>query len=109
MQIPGKEHKMSVLKNLVGKKMSKKVKFMGEDVNISKLSMAEVIEIQERAKKLENDESGGIDVLTTVIRSAVEGADDLSDDDFQQFPMDELAKLSNEIMKFSGVQGEQGK
>jgi hypothetical protein len=109
MQIPGKEDKMSVIKSLVGRKMTKDVKFMGENVKISKLKLSEVMEIQEHATKLKDDDAMGIQVLTTVIRSSVEGADELSDEDFQQFPMDELAKLSNEIMKFSGVQGEQGK
>lgn len=40
---------------------------------------------------------------------AVDGGDELSDDDFKEFPMDELSKLSNEIMKFSGIAGDQGK
>jgi hypothetical protein len=94
------------IKSLIGKKMSREVTFMGEKVTISKLSVAEVMEIQEKAKKLESDDSAGLDVLITVIRSAVEGANELSDQDFEALPMDELAKLSGEIMKFSGIQGE---
>jgi len=111
MQIPKtiKENTMSGIKGLVGKKMTKSVKFMGEDVKISKLSVAEVMNIQEKAKEIEKDESAGLELLQTVIRSAVEGADDLADEDFAAFPMDELSKLSNEIMKFSGIGAEQGK
>lgn len=104
-----KENNMSGFKALVGRKMKKKVKFMGEDVEIAKLSVAEVLDIQEKAKKLEQDENMGFDVLRTVIRSAVDGASDLSDDDFANFPMDELSKLSAEIMKFSGIGQDQGK
>ena len=96
------------IKGLVGKRMSKKVKFMGEDISITKLKVAEVMEIQEASKKLaevesEDDENMGLDILRTVIRAAVEGGDELTDEDFVEFPMDELSKLSNEIMKFSGI------
>ena len=98
---------MSGMKSLVGKKMSKKVKFMGEEIQISKLSVNEVMEIQEEAKKLaEDDGEAGMGVLRKVISASVEGAAELSDEDYQTFPMDELSKLSNEIMKFSGLVGE---
>lgn len=97
------------IKGLVGRKMTKNVKFMGEDVKISKLSVSEVMEIQERAKALEKDESEGFNILKTVIRASVDGAKDLTDQDFDNFPLDELSKLSNEIMKFSGIGQDQGK
>ena len=100
---------MSGIKALVGKKMTKSVKFMGEDVKINKLSVAEVLEIQEKAKSLEQDDAAGFDVLKTVIKAAVDGGADLTDEDFENFPMDELSKLSAEIMKFSGIGQDQGK
>ncbi len=94
---------------LVGKRMSKNVKFCDTDVKISKLSVAEVKEIQEKAKVLETDDEAGFDILRTVIRSAVEGGDALTDADFEAFPMDELSKLSNAIMVYSGIGANQGK
>lgn len=96
------------IKGLVGKRVSKTVKFMGEDVKISKLSVAEVLDIQEKAKGNAAD-TDGLEILRTVIRSAVEDASELSDEDFASFPMDELSKLSNEIMKFSGIGEQSGK
>jgi len=95
-------------KSLIGKKMTKDVPFMGEKVSISKLSVSEVLQIQQEAKTIETNEAQGFEVLKTVIRSSVDGAGDLSDQDFNNFPMDELSKLSTEIMRFSGI-GEQGK
>ena len=89
--------------DLVSKKMTKPVKFMGEDIKISKLSVAEVMDIQEKAKSVETNETEGFAILKVVIRASVEGAADITDDDFNKFPMDELSKLSNEIMKFSGI------
>ena len=99
----------SNIRNLIGRKMTKLVKFMGEDVKIFKLTVAEVLTIQEAAKGSEEDDNKGFDVLKTVIRSAVEGASELTDEDFKGFPMDELSKVSNEIMKFSGIGNESGK
>ena len=88
---------------LVGKKMSKTAKFMGEDIKISKLSVAQIISIQEAAKVAEADETKGFEILKTIIRASAEGADALSDADFNDFPMDELSNLSNSIMTFSGI------
>ena len=107
MQAPNSEVKG--IRGLVGRKMSKDVKFMGETVKISKLSVSEVMQIQEAAKNMEKDDSEGFGILKTVIRSAVEGAGDLDDADFDTFPMDELSKLSTEIMKFSGIGQDSGK
>lgn len=112
LQIPkiSKANKMSSnIKGLVGKKMTKTVKFIGEDVKITKLSVAEVLDIQDRAKVSNEDQESGFELLKKVIKMSVEGADELTDEDFNTFPMDELSKLSNEIMKFSGIAGEQGK
>ena len=101
------------LKALVGRKMSKTVKFMGEDVVITKLSVSEVMGIQEQAKKAETESAendiGGFDVLKQVIKSSVTDGADLTDEDFKGFAMDELSKLSAEIMKFSGIGAETGK
>lgn len=97
------------LKGLIGKKMTKTVKFMGEDVKISKLTVAEVLDIQQKAKELEAENGNGLEVLKTVIKAAVEEAHELADEDFASFPMDELSSLSNQILKFSGMAGEQGK
>jgi hypothetical protein len=96
------------IKSLVGRKMSKDVKFMGENVKISKLSVAEVTLIQEQAKAAEDskDDASGMELLKLVIRSAVEGGEDLTDDDFGGFPMDELSRVSQDIMKFSGIGSE---
>jgi hypothetical protein len=95
------------IKDLVNKRISKNVKFMGEDVKISKLNTSEVLSIQEAAKDLTEESEDGLLILRKVIRSSVEGAEILSDADFLTFPMDELSKLSNEIMAFSGFKDQE--
>jgi hypothetical protein len=97
-------------KSLVGQKVTKKVKFMSAEVTISKLTVNDVQDIQAKAKAAENDAEGsGLEVLKTILRSGVEGAEDLSEEDFLKMPMEELTKLSNEVMKFSGFDSEKGK
>lgn len=97
---------MAGMKSLVGRKMTKTVKFMNENVEINKLSVNQVLEIQTVAKNAGENENG-LELLKMVIKQSVQGAEDLTDEDFNSFPMDELTKLSNEIMKFSGIGAEQ--
>jgi hypothetical protein len=97
------------IRGLVGKRVSKKYRFMDQDLKINKLSVAEVMQIQEKAKEAEKDETEGFNILKMVIRLSAEGAEDLTDSDFDTFPLDELSKLSGEIMKFSGIDPNQGK
>ena len=91
------------LKALVGKKISKKIKFMGSEIEIVKLTVAQVLEIQKSAKETKEDSEEGLDVLKLVFRLACAEAGELSDEDFLEFPIDELSKVSAEIMKFSGM------
>jgi hypothetical protein len=105
---------MSDFKSLVGKRMSKKERFMDFDVIIYKLSVAQVMAIQDQAKEIESmsedeKEKSGFGILITIMRSAVEGADELTDAEFEGFPMEELSLLSDKIMKFSGVNKSEGK
>ena len=99
------------IKDLVGKRVSKEVKFLSENVRIFKLSVNQVMQIQEMAKAAEAaaDEQDNLAVLRHVVRSAVEGGTDLADEDFVHFPMDELSKLSTEILRFSGIAPDSGK
>ena len=95
--------------DLIGKKMSKNVKFMGEDVKIYKLSVAQIVNIQDAAKSAEADETKGFEILKTIIKAAVEGTETITDEQFEAFPMDELSNLSNSIMAFSGIDAGKGK
>jgi hypothetical protein len=88
---------------LVGKKSTKEVTFLGEKIKIAKLSVAQINEIQEAAKDIETNQDKGYDVLKLVIRQSAEGGSGLEDKHFDDFPMDELSKLSSQIMEFSGI------
>jgi hypothetical protein len=97
------------IKNAMSKKITQKTKFMGEPIEIVKLTVAQVKLIQEKVKGI-NEGSGdeqGLDTLKAVIRIGVVEAEDLTDEDFDSCPLDDLSKLSAEIMKFSGLGQEQ--
>ena len=95
------------LKSLAAKRITREIKFMGESVTISKLTVQEVMAIQEFVKTNPNNE--GLETLRMIMDFSVEDAKELTDEEFSSFPMDELNKLSEEIMKFSGVGANQGK
>lgn len=87
-----------------GKNIEKTVKFMGEDVQIAKLSVMQVMEIQEDAKGIkEGDEKANLSLLTKVIAFSVKEFKDVDQEEIFELPMDELSKLSSEIMKYSGL------
>lgn len=100
------------IKDLVGKKVTKKVKFSGGEVVITKLTVAQVLEIQEMstaAKDAEATPDAGLDTLKKIVRLAADGGPDLTDEDFLGFSIDELTNLSQTIMEFSGLGEKQGK
>jgi len=100
------------MKNLVGKKITKKVNFMGEQLVISKLTVSQVMEIQiltqANADRGDADEDG-FEIMKSVIKMSVPEALELSDEDFDSFPVEELSTLTNEIMKYSGMDPQRGK
>jgi hypothetical protein len=93
------------MKHLVGKVITKKVPFMGDEVEVRKMSVSEVMKIQELVKKANKSkaEDAQLGLLRDVIRLAVLGADEITDEDFNTFPIGELSELSNEILGFSGL------
>ena len=102
-------NKVSGLKSFVGKKREKAVDFMGDKIPVTKLTVSQVMEIQEKATDAGEDERANFDLLKQVIRYGAEGGEELSDEDFDSFPLDDLSKLSAEIMKHSGISQEKGK
>jgi len=101
------EETVNNFKALINKRITKSVKFMNGKVEIAKLSVAEVMEIQNQATEMAGNEeakdSEGFNSLKEVIRMAVDDAKELDDEDFDKMPLGELINLSNEIMKFSGI------
>jgi len=117
MKVPSLQEKpMSGIKALVGKRISKKVKIMDAQIDIYKLTVGEIEDIQHAAKEIEAiskrieagenvDGSSGLEVLKKVIALGAEGGNELTDDDFSQLPLEELSKLSEAILEYNGMKG----
>jgi len=97
------------MKHLVGKVIKKKVPFMGDEVEIRKLSVAEVMDVQKMVNKATKakGEDAQLGLLRDVIRLATIGAEEISDEDFNTFPIAELNELSTAILGFSGLGDEE--
>ena len=91
------------MKNLVGKKLNKTTKFVGEEITITKLPLARVFDIQEKAKAAGADEKAQMEIMLFTFQSAVTGAGELTLEDMYSFPLDDLQKLSEDILEFSGL------
>ena len=88
------------------KAFTKKIKFLGQDLEITKLSVGQVIRIQDLAKaveKAEDKSEGHIDMLFQMVRMGAPELSELDDNEMSELPMEELSDLSNEIMKHSGL------
>ena len=89
----------------IGAKMKRSAKFMGEDIEIVKLSVAQVLTVRELANGAESiqDELGNLKVLSAVVKNGAPELSTLTEEELNEFPVDELTSLSNEIMTFSGL------
>jgi len=98
------------MKHLVGKSLTEKVDFMGDKVEVKKLSVAEVLELQKVITKANKskDEDAQVKLLESVIKTAVIDSQDITSEEFQQFPIGELNRLSEEILRLAGLSGTRG-
>ena len=85
-------------------RVCKKVKFMELEIEITKLTVEQVLIIREKSQAIKDEDSNAnIDLLIYIIQAAALELSDLSEDEVKGFPMDELTKLSNEILQYSGL------
>lgn len=92
------------LRELINNRTTKLVPFLGKRIDINKLTLAECTEIQKMAREVDaEDPEKGFNLLRHVIRVGVPAASDFTDEDFENFPMDDLSKLSDEVLKYAGM------
>ena len=90
------------IQQLVARRVTKKVSFMGEEIEIAKLSIRDVEGVQELVKS--DSGTKETDLLFFVLRRGVVGLEaTTTDDDLRGLPLQEVAQLSEEIMTFSGL------
>lgn len=90
------------MKHLVGKVQTKQVSFAGDTVEIIKLSIQKVKNLQEVIAEAAKSEDQ-LEVLRRVLRLSVVGAEDMTDEDFDTFAPDDLANLTEEVFAYIGI------
>jgi len=88
------------MKKFIGKKLTKQVKFMDDTVEIRVLTVGDIRAIEAKSKE-QTEDGDQLEILRFVLRLAVVDAEDMTDEDFDGFPVSELTKLSEEIMSVS--------
>lgn len=101
------------MKHLINSKLPTKFyDFMGQknSVEIRKLSAQEVLDFQTYVKsvvpqdeKEPQDADSGFAIQFYLIKKTVKDAEDISDQELKTFPLEDLSRLTEEILKFSGL------
>lgn len=89
------------MKHIKIKDITKKVPFMDQEVEIKQLTVKGVKDLQESLKG--KDALDAIDTLGSIFKMTVVGAEDMTSADFEKFPIQALTELSQEILKFNGL------
>lgn len=82
--------------------ITKKVDFLNQEVEIRQLTVKGVKDLQEAMEKNKDDVSG-LKTLSAIFKSTVVGAQDMKDKDFENFPIQALTQLSNDILSYNGL------
>jgi len=95
------------MKHLLGKAKSTKVPFLGSEVEVNKLTVAQVKQFQAELNAVKDvvDEDSGLKIQRTIVRMGVVGAADLTDEELDSFPLVELTALTQKILELAGVAG----
>jgi len=88
------------MKKFVNKQLTEVVPFMGEEVDVRQLSISSVLKIQELVKKAEKSkaESAQINLMKDVLRMAVVGAEEMTNEEFDTLPLGELTTWSTKVL-----------
>jgi hypothetical protein len=81
-----------------------KVTFLGETIEVRKLTVGQVEAFQKKVKSAGEDD--GLDIQRQIIRLGVVGAEDMTDEELNSFPLDDLSSLATEILQFVGVKSD---
>lgn len=82
--------------------ITKKVEFLNQEVEIRQLTVKGVRDLQ-NAMESHKDDVTGLKTLSAIFKSTVVGAEDMKDKDFENFPIQALTQLSNDILAYNGL------
>jgi hypothetical protein len=97
------------MRNLIGKaKDLISIDFLDSQVQIAALSVSEIRKFQAKVKALNadkkvSDEDRALMIQRDLIRAAVVGASDMTDEELDTFPIKKLGELTREILSHNGL------
>lgn len=92
------------LMTLVEHRITKNIPFMNAKIEIIKLTLAETMEIQKMAQDAAGEDPDmAFKMIRDIIRMGAPAAKDFEDEQFNNFPMEDLNKLADEILKYGGM------
>jgi hypothetical protein len=94
------------MRNLIGKvRDTASVDFMGDKVEVVSLTVNEIRSFQKYAKEAQkaDSEDGALAIQRELIRLAVVGASDMTDEELDGFPIKALASLAKAILEHNGL------
>jgi len=84
--------------------ITKTVKFLEQEVEIKQLTVKGIKDLQLSLDTTKGaTDIGGLATLSIIFKATVIGADEMTDEDFEKFPIQALTKLSNDILVFNGL------
>ena len=85
--------------------ITKKVKFLDQDLEIKQLTVKGVKDLQ-AALDTKDAKVDSLDTLGSIFKATVVGAEDMTKEDFEKFPIKSLTDLSKEILIYNGLAAE---
>ena len=83
--------------------VTKTIKFLDQDLEIKQLSVKGVKDLQEALNQEDSSSLNALKTLGIIFKNTVVGAEDMTEEDFEKFPIKALTELSSEILKFNGL------
>jgi hypothetical protein len=95
------------MKQFIGQVQTRTVSFMDGEVEVKTLTVggAKAIDLKtkELAKKKDASDMDQLELLRFIIRTSVVGAEEMTDEEIDGFPMTELTKLAEGVMGVTGA------
>ena len=90
------------MKHLIGKVRTQEVDFMDDKLEVKLLSISDIEDMQKEISS-KDDDMASLQTLSKICKHTVVGAEEMTDEEFKQFPLIEVTKLVEEIMKVNGL------
>lgn len=83
--------------------ITKKIPFLDQEVEIKQLTVKGIKDLQKSLDDNKADDVSGLKTLSAIFKQTVVGAEDMKESEFEDFPIQALTKLSQDILEYNGL------